>query len=110
MNRPENNILVIFGASGDLTKRKLIPGLFALEIQNLLPDNFAILGASRSKKSDDEFRKLMRDSLKKYSNSTDSKRVDIFLKKICYQSVDAKDPNDYPNLLERLQKLRKELR
>jgi len=109
MNKPENNILIIFGASGDLTKRKLIPGLFALEIQNLLPDNFAILGASRSKKSDNEFRKLMRDSLKKYSNSTDSNRVDIFLKTICYQSVDAKDPNDYPNLLERLQKLRKEL-
>ena len=109
MDKPENSILVIFGASGDLTKRKLIPGIFALEIQNLLPDNFAILGSGRSKKSDDEFRKLMRESLKKYSNSTDSKRVDIFLKKICYQSVDANDPNDYPNLLERLQKLRNEL-
>ena len=110
MNKPENSILVIFGATGDLTKRKLIPGIFALEIQNLLPDNFAILGSGRSKMSDDEFRKSMRDSLKKYSNSPDSKRVDIFLKKICYQPVDAKDPNDYPNLLERLQKLRKELR
>ena len=74
MNKPENSILVIFGASGDLTKRKLIPGIFALEIQNLLPDNFAILGASRSKKSDDEFRKLIRDSLKNYSDSADSKK------------------------------------
>ena len=109
MNKPENSILVIFGASGDLTKRKLIPSLFALEIQNLLPDNFAILGASRSKMSDDEFRNSMRDSLIKYSNSADSKKIDTFLKKICYQPVDAKNPNDYPNLLERLQKLRKEL-
>ena len=109
MNKPENSILVIFGATGDLTKRKLIPGIFALEIQNLLPDNFAILGSSRSKMSDDEFRKSMRDSLIKYSNSADSKKIDIFLKKICYQSVDAKDPNGYPNLLEKLQKLRKEL-
>lgn len=64
MNRPENSILVIFGATGDLTKRKLIPEIFALEIQNLLPDNFAILGSGRSKMSDDEFRKSMRDSLK----------------------------------------------
>ncbi len=81
MNKPENSILVIFGATGDLTKRKLIPGIFALEIQNLLPDNFAILGSSRSKMSDDEFRKSMRDSLIKYSNSADSKKIDIFLKK-----------------------------
>ena len=109
MNKPENCILIIFGASGDLAKRKLIPGIFALEIQNLLPDNFAILGASRSKMSDDEFRKLLRDSLIKYSNSANAKKIDTFLKKICFQPVDAKDPNDYPKLLERLQKLRKEL-
>ena len=40
MNKPENSILVIFGATGDLTKRKLIPGIFALEIQNLLRNGF----------------------------------------------------------------------
>ena len=99
MNKPENCILIIFGASGDLTKRKLIQGIFALEIQNLLPDNFAILGSSRSKMSDDEFRKLLRDSLIKYSNSANAKKIDTFLKKICFQPVDAKDPNDYPKLL-----------
>jgi glucose-6-phosphate 1-dehydrogenase len=56
MSKPENQILVIFGASGDLTKRKLIPALYALEIQNLLPEKFAIIGASRSEMNDEKFR------------------------------------------------------
>lgn len=109
MKKPENSILVIFGATGDLTKRKLIPSLFALETQNLLPEKFAILGSSRSEKSDDEFRELMRDSLKKYAGSADSKQIESFINKICYQSVDAFDADDYPNLLKKLKSLREEL-
>src|SRR3989304_2684892 len=56
MERPDSFILVIFGASGDLTKRKLIPALFALYKLNLLPDRFAVLGVSRSDLSDPAFR------------------------------------------------------
>ena len=44
---PEPCIVVIFGASGDLTKRKLLPALFHLEQQNLLPENFAVVGVAR---------------------------------------------------------------
>jgi len=46
-------IIAIFGASGDLTKRKLMPALYALFRQGLLPKNFAILGTSRSPFTDD---------------------------------------------------------
>ena len=49
-------IFVIFGASGDLTRRKLIPAVFDLHKGGHLPENFALLGVSRSKLSDDDFR------------------------------------------------------
>ena len=61
MERPDNCIVVIFGASGDLTKRKLIPALFELYRQKLLPEKFGVLGAGRSKFSDEEFRDRMLD-------------------------------------------------
>ena len=74
MQKPENCTLVIFGASGDLTKRKLIPALFDLFTLNLLPEKFAVLGVSRSKLSDDTFRKQMIDGIKSFSeNKTDTK-------------------------------------
>lgn len=57
MKVPENQILIIFGASGDLTKRKLIPALYDLFCQNLLPEHFAVLGAARTAINDLEFRK-----------------------------------------------------
>jgi glucose-6-phosphate 1-dehydrogenase len=63
MKKPEPHILVIFGASGDLTKRKLIPALFELYEQHLLPEKFAVLGVSRTELSDPEFREKMSEFL-----------------------------------------------
>ena len=59
-------LLVVFGASGDLSQRKLIPALYNLAYQNLLPPNFTILGYARTKYSDEEFRQLARDGVEKY--------------------------------------------
>ena len=56
MNRPEDQVLVIFGASGDLTKRMLMPSLYELHVRQMLPERFVILGTSRKSMSDDEFR------------------------------------------------------
>jgi len=56
MKKTQNQMLVIFGASGDLTARKLIPALFNLFKAKQLPENFVVLGASRSNMSDDAFR------------------------------------------------------
>ena len=58
--RPEPCILVIFGASGDLTERKLIPSLYNLRDQGLLPRNFAVVGISRSPLSDEAFREKVK--------------------------------------------------
>jgi glucose-6-phosphate 1-dehydrogenase len=58
-------IFVIFGAGGDLTKRKLIPALCNLKKQELLPENFAVVAINRRETSDDEYREYLHESLKK---------------------------------------------
>ena len=64
---PPPSVIVIFGASGDLTHRKLVPALVNLAKDEYLPESFAIIGAARTKFSDQEFRDGLWDSIKKYS-------------------------------------------
>ena len=66
MDRPENCIVVIFGASGDLTRRKLMPALYDLYRQKLLPEKFAILGVSRTEFSDESFRQKMFEDVNEF--------------------------------------------
>src|SRR5579884_758360 len=65
--RPDPCILVIFGASGDLTQKKLIPALYALAVRGLLPERFGIVGAARTEESDDEFRERMKEAVKEHA-------------------------------------------
>jgi len=65
--RPESCVLVIFGASGDLTQRKLMPALYSLAFRRLLPEHFAIVGAARSEESDEAFRERMKDAVQRYA-------------------------------------------
>lgn len=60
-------VMVIFGASGDLTARKLVPALYNLALDNLLPADFHLIGFARSSLSDDEFRATARESVSRYS-------------------------------------------
>jgi glucose-6-phosphate 1-dehydrogenase len=106
---PENQILVIFGASGDLTKRKLIPALYSLDIQDLLPEKFAIVGVSRTELTDDNFRDSMNEGLQKFSGENDKSKIPSFLKKIYYQRVDAENTLSFRSLAEKLSDLRKTL-
>lgn len=66
---PKPCILVIFGASGDLTNRKLVPALYNLSKEGLLPSHFACVGFARRDKSNDDFRKEMLDGVEKYSRT-----------------------------------------
>src|SRR5436190_157625 len=59
--------LVIFGASGDLAKRKLLPAIYNLAHEGALPERFNLIGCARSGWSDDEFRDQARDAIKKFS-------------------------------------------
>lgn len=61
--------LVIFGASGDLAKRKLIPAIYELARQSLLPKDFVLVGFARTDKTDDEYRKECRDAIKQFARS-----------------------------------------
>jgi glucose-6-phosphate 1-dehydrogenase len=63
MFRPDDHILIIFGASGDLTRRKLIPALTELQKLDLLPEKFAVLGVSRSHYDDDSYRQMISEQL-----------------------------------------------
>src|SRR4030088_2544663 len=60
-------VLVIFGAAGDLTKRKLIPALYNLKKSNLLPDSFAVIGVARAEMNDEEFRRRLSDEIREFA-------------------------------------------
>src|SRR4051812_36194015 len=60
--------VVIFGATGDLTRRKLVPALYSLAQQRLLPAEFAILGTARQEMNDEEFRARMREALEEFED------------------------------------------
>ena len=73
---PDSCVLVIFGASGDLTKRKLFPALYALAIRHMLPERFAVLGSSRTELTDEEFRAQMAEHVREHAR--DEFRQDVW--------------------------------
>src|SRR4051795_1503426 len=64
---PDPCVLVIFGASGDLTRRKLMPALYAPAYRRLLPERCAILGVARTEETDEHFRDRMREAVEEFS-------------------------------------------
>jgi len=108
MHKPETHILCIFGASGDLTRRKLIPALYNLYLQDLLPDQFAVVGAGRKPYSDDIFREQMLLALKSHSTSPtghSEEKTEAFIQKLFYTSLDTSDPGSYEDLKQKLEKM-----
>ena len=77
MRKPENQILVIFGASGDLTYRKLVPSLYDLYNQDMLADRFIILGVSRTDFSVEKFRDRLGEGIKSFANLSTSIFADL---------------------------------
>jgi glucose-6-phosphate 1-dehydrogenase len=63
MTRPDNHVIVMFGATGDLARRKLLPGLFHLAAAGLMPDRYQIVGSARRGLTDDQFRELARQAV-----------------------------------------------
>jgi glucose-6-phosphate 1-dehydrogenase len=61
---PDPCALVIFGASGDLTRRKLLPAIYSLAVRDLLPERFAIVGVARTEETDAEFRSRMKGAVR----------------------------------------------
>ncbi|MBD8512008.1 glucose-6-phosphate dehydrogenase [Photobacterium sp. WH77] len=99
---PENSDIVIFGASGDLTYRKLIPALYHLYVNQMLPSDFSILGVSRTANSDEEYREKVRASLVK-TEKTDPEKLAAFCQHVGYQAINTLDCDDYGKLQQRLE-------
>lgn len=100
----DNNCIVIFGASGDLTHRKLIPALYNLYKIGRLSENFSVLGVARSDLNDETFRKKMREALI-HNEETTPDTLDAFCSHLYYQAVNTSDAQDYGKLVPRLDEL-----
>ena len=100
----DNNCIVIFGASGDLTHRKLIPALYNLYKIGRLSENFSVLGVARSELNDETFREKMREALINNEETTPD-TLDAFCSHLYYQAVNTSDAQDYGKLVPRLDDL-----
>jgi glucose-6-phosphate 1-dehydrogenase len=110
MENPKNLVLVIFGASGDLTSRKLIPALCSLKSQELLPEKYLILGIGRTNISTPEFREKMKEAITEYSEEKTGNEQDleVFSSRIHYHSMDTSRGEEYRLLADLLEKLDRE--
>ncbi len=110
MKKPEKHIIVIFGASGDLTYRKLIPSLYDLFIQNLLPDQFGILGVGRSQLSNEKFREKMEGGIEDFASTSKSpEKKKAFLEKLFYYAFNSKECEEYKGFKKELLELNSKL-
>jgi glucose-6-phosphate 1-dehydrogenase len=102
-------IMVIFGAAGDLTRRKLIPALYNLAKAELLSREFAIVGMSRSSLSTEDFREKVTADLKRFATTdVDPEIWEWFLRRIYYLPADFGDPKIFPQLKDCLDKVDKD--
>jgi glucose-6-phosphate 1-dehydrogenase len=102
-------VMVIFGFTGDLTRRKLIPALYNLASQKLLSRDFAVIGVGRSPMSDEAARQKVTEDFKKFATgSVDKELWDWFVSRISYVNGDVDDLATYDRLKEALGKADKE--
>jgi len=102
--RPEPTVIIIFGAAGDLTWRKLIPALYSLFLNKWLPDRFAIIGVDRKAMSDDEFRQRLRGGADQFSrhDQVDDEQWSDFASRLTFVAAEFSDAAAYTILADRL--------
>jgi len=107
---PDPCAVVIFGASGDLTRRKLLPALWNLFVERRLPEGFAVVGMARSEKSDAGFRGEAREAAERYSRfrQVDADRWERFAANVFYLRGQYDRPESYVELQRLLERLRVE--
>jgi glucose-6-phosphate 1-dehydrogenase len=100
MESPKNLIVVIFGASGDLAARKLIPAILSLKRQNLLPEKYAVLGVGRTIITTEDFRKKMTEAIISFSEEkvSDRNQISSFAADLYYFSMDNSSIDGYVEL------------
>jgi glucose-6-phosphate 1-dehydrogenase len=102
--KTEPTVIVIFGGTGDLTKRKLVPAFYNLFLDNWLSENFAVVGMGRTQLSDDEFRSRMLAGINEFSRrgKADEQKWQTFAGSLSYLQSEIADENAYKRLAERL--------
>lgn len=100
-------VMIIFGASGDLTKRKLMPALYSLYKGRRLPEGFAILGVGRTSYSDEDYRTYILSELKQFvkADEQDETSMNEFVSHLYYLAVDPALEASYPVIREKLEAL-----
>ena len=108
---PQPCTLVIFGGSGDLARRKLIPAVYNLLLDGILPPNYAILGNGRTPLSDADFRQTAREAIVKYSRQKISEKVwPDFERRLFFVAGSLQDPKAYKALRQRLEQIETDLK
>jgi glucose-6-phosphate 1-dehydrogenase len=101
-----NTTLTIFGATGDLARRKLLPGLYNLAHEGVLPEYFNLIGIARREESDDEFRDFARAAIVEFSRRTpDEQLLDGLLSRLRYVGFSFEDEAGYPKLRRVIEEL-----
>jgi glucose-6-phosphate 1-dehydrogenase len=103
-SHPGPTVLIIFGAAGDLTWRKLVPALYNLHLDKWLPEQFAVIGVDMKEMQVDEFRQRLRDGVDRFSRrgKADDKVWDAVAPRISYVCGDLGDPAVHKELAKRL--------
>jgi len=111
MKKTTNQALVIFGASGDLTYRKLIPAIFDLYMNESLPEGYAVLGVSRSAFTDSQFRKKMKEGIRLFAHYKEAatEKIHDFLSRLYYLSIDTGKGEEYVHVKDKLDSLNRKL-
>jgi glucose-6-phosphate 1-dehydrogenase len=92
LERPSNRVLILFGATGDLAARKLFPGFFHLFREEMMPEDFRIIGSGRhSPGSDDDFRQHVREALEEHGRMELDDHWDSFASKLSFVVSSAED-------------------
>nr|WP_319251266.1 glucose-6-phosphate dehydrogenase [uncultured Celeribacter sp.] len=100
----DNFDLVIFGGTGDLARRKILPGLYRRFCSGQMPKEARIIGAARSEHDAAEFRQIVRDAIVEFSarNACDEAKIGTFLEQIDYVQVDARGEGGWDNLKDKM--------
>jgi glucose-6-phosphate 1-dehydrogenase len=99
--------MVIFGASGDLSKRKLLPALYRLAYERQLPSTFSVIGTSRTPLTDDAFRDKMREAVKQFLEDSpfDEELWKSFAANLHYVAGDMGDPGLHSAIKDKVTQL-----
>jgi glucose-6-phosphate 1-dehydrogenase len=89
---PDDHVIVLFGATGDLARRKLLPGLFRLAEAGLMPDRYRIVGTSRAPLDSEGFRAFAREAVREFGPAAHNGTWDAFARTLSYSNADEEAP------------------